>query len=51
LAGIARVVIVNNKVAGAVRLLADKEERFRDVAYYNGMLYNVTDGGTLYRIS
>ncbi|MCY7309518.1 MAG: PQQ-dependent sugar dehydrogenase [Chitinophagaceae bacterium] len=48
---IARLVIVNNKVAGEERLLADKNERFRDVAYYNGMLYAVTDNGKLYRIS
>jgi len=48
---IARLIIVNNKVAGEERLLADKNERFRDVAYYNGMLFTVTDGGSLYRIS
>lgn len=48
---IARLVIVNNKVIGEERLLADKKERFRDVAYHNGMLYAVTDGGNLYRIS
>ena len=48
---IARLVIVNNKVVGEERLLADKNERFRDVAYYNGMLYAVTDNGKLYRIS
>ena len=48
---IARLVIVNNKVAGEERLLADVNERFRDVAYFNGMLYAVTDGGNMYRIS
>lgn len=48
---IARLVIKDNKVVGEERLLADKKERFRDVAYYNGMLYAVTDGGNLYRIS
>ncbi len=48
---IARLVIVNNKVVGEERLLANKNERFRDVAYHNGMLYAVTDGGSLYRIS
>ena len=48
---IARLVIENNKVVGEERLLEDKKERFRDVAYYNGMLYAVTDGGNLYRIS
>ena len=48
---IVRLVIQNNKVVGEERLLGDKKERFRDVAYYNGMLYAVTDGGNLYRIS
>lgn len=50
-AHIARLIIVNNKVTGEERLLADKNERFRDVAYLNGMLYTVTDGGSMYRIS
>lgn len=50
-AHIARLDIVNNKVVGEERLLADKNERFRDVACYNGMLYAVTDNGNLYRIS
>jgi aldose sugar dehydrogenase len=50
-AHIVRLVIVNNKVVGEERLLADKYERFRDVAYDNGMLYAVTDNGNLYRIS
>ena len=48
---IARLVINKNKVVGEERLLADKNERFRDVAYLNGMLYAVTDNGSLYRIS
>jgi len=48
---IVRLVIENNKVVGEERLLADKNERFRDIAYNNGMLYAVTDGGNLYRIS
>lgn len=48
---IVRLVIENNKVVGEERLLADKKERFRDVAYHNGMLYTVTDGGNMYRIS
>ena len=48
---IARLVIQNNKVVGEERLLADKNDRFRDVAYYNGMLYAVTDSGDMYRIS
>ncbi|MEI9911987.1 MAG: PQQ-dependent sugar dehydrogenase [Bacteroidota bacterium] len=48
---IARLVIENNKVVGEESLLADKKERIRDVAYYNEMLYAVTDNGSLYRIS
>lgn len=48
---IIRLVIENNKVVGEERLLTNMGERFRDVAYHNGMLYAVTDGGSLYRIS
>lgn len=48
---IARLVIENNKVTGEERLLSGMGERFRDVAYFNGMLYAVTDSGNLYRIS
>lgn len=48
---IARLVIENNKVVGEERLLEEERERFRDVAYHNNMLYAVTDGGLLYRIS
>ena len=48
---IVRLVIDNNKVVGEERLLADKKERFRDVAQSNGVLYAVTDGGNMYRIS
>lgn len=47
---IARIVIKDNKVVGEERLLADKNERFRDVLYFNNALYTVTDGGKLYRI-
>ena len=50
-AHIARLVIENNKVIGEESLMADKNERIRDIAYYNGMLYVVTDNGNLYRIS
>jgi len=46
-----RLVIKNNKVVGEERLLTDKDDRFRDVAYANGMLYAITDDGTIYRIS
>lgn len=48
---IARIVIENNKVVGEESLLADIKERIRDVAYYNEMLYAITDNGNLYRIS
>jgi glucose/arabinose dehydrogenase len=48
---IARLVIVNNKVVGEERLLEDKKERIRDVAYANNMLYAVTESGNMYRIS
>ena len=48
---IARLIIKDNKVVGEESLLADKNERFRDVAVSNGKLYAVTDGGSLYRIS
>src|SRR5690606_5720649 len=47
---IARLVIENNKVVGEERLLADENQRFRDIAYHDGMLYAVTDQGNLYRI-
>ncbi len=47
---ICRLLIKNNKVVGEERLLKDKNERFRDIAYSNGMLFAVTDGGSLYRI-
>jgi glucose/arabinose dehydrogenase len=50
-AHIARLVIVNNKVVGEERLLEDKKDRFRDVAYDNGVLYTVTDSGAMYKIS
>ncbi len=48
---ICRLTIENNKVTGEERLLSDKQERFRDVAYFNGMLYAVTDNGKLFKIS
>ncbi len=48
---IVRLVIKDNKVVGEERLLADKGERFRDVALFNGMLYAVTDAGNIYKIS
>ncbi|MBZ4188079.1 PQQ-dependent sugar dehydrogenase [Niabella beijingensis] len=45
-----RLVIKNNKVVGEERLLTDKNERFRDIACVNGVLYAITDRGTIYRI-
>lgn len=46
-----RLVIKNNKVVGEERLLADKDERFRDVTYLDNMLYAITDDGDIFRIS
>ncbi len=46
-----RIIIKNNKVVGEERLLTDKNERFRDITYLNGMLYTITDDGNVYRIS
>ncbi|SFQ25652.1 PQQ-dependent sugar dehydrogenase [Parafilimonas terrae] len=46
-----RLIIKNNKVVGEERLLADKNERFRDIAYMNNALYVLTDSGDLYKIS
>jgi len=50
---IIRLVIENNRVKGEERLLADKNERFRDVLgrHPNQSLYTVTDSGKIYRIS
>jgi glucose/arabinose dehydrogenase len=45
-----RLVIRNNKVVGEERLLTDKHQRFRDVAYMNNELYAITDDGDIYRI-
>jgi glucose/arabinose dehydrogenase len=36
---------------GEERLLTDKDQRFRDVAYMNNVLYAISDNGDLYRIS
>ncbi|MDH6251486.1 glucose/arabinose dehydrogenase [Chryseobacterium sp. H1D6B] len=47
-----RLVMKNNKVIGEERLLADQNERFRDVLNgIDGSLYAVTDSGKLYKIS
>ena len=46
-----RLVIKNDKVVGEERLLVDKRDRFRDITYSDGMLFAITDGGVVYRIS
>ena len=49
---ICRLVIDNGKVVGEERLLADQEQRFRDITQgKDGALYAVTDQGRLYKIS
>jgi aldose sugar dehydrogenase len=45
-----RLIIKNNKVIGEERLLTDKNQRFRDVAYGDNILYAITDDGDIYRI-
>lgn len=48
---ICRLVIENGKVVGEERLLADQEQRFRDITQgKDGALYAVTDQGRLYKI-
>jgi glucose/arabinose dehydrogenase len=48
---IARLVIENNKVTGEERILADENQRFRDITQgKDGALYCITDEGRLYRI-
>lgn len=49
---ICRLVIENNRVVGEERILADEEQRFRDVTQgIDGALYAVTDQGRLYKIA
>lgn len=49
---IIRLVLKGNKVVGEERLLADKNERWRDLVTGNdGALYAVTDRGNLYKIA
>jgi len=49
---IARIVLRDNRVIGEERLLADENQRFRDISEGNdGALYAVTDEGRLYRIA
>jgi glucose/arabinose dehydrogenase len=48
---ICRLVIENNKVTGEERLLADQQQRFRDITQgKDGALYAITDQGRLYKI-
>ncbi|MDR7210304.1 PQQ-dependent sugar dehydrogenase [Flavobacterium piscis] len=48
---IVRLVIENNLVTGEERLLADQNQRFRDITQgTDGALYTITDQGRLYRI-
>jgi aldose sugar dehydrogenase len=48
---LSRLVIDNNKVVGEERLLADQQQRFRDITQgRDGALYAVTDQGRLYKI-
>jgi glucose/arabinose dehydrogenase len=48
---IARLVISNNKVIGEERLLAQENQRFRDITQgTDKALYAITDQGRLYRI-
>ena len=49
---ICRVVIEDGKVVGEERLLADQQQRFRDITQgKDGALYAVTDQGRLYKIA
>ncbi len=48
---VARLVILDNKVIGEERLLAEEGQRFRDITQgKDGALYVVTDEGRLYRM-
>ena len=46
-----RLIIRNNRVVGEERLLEDKNQRFRDIAYLDNALYAITDDGDIYRIA
>lgn len=49
---ICRLVITDNKVTGEERLLAEEEQRFRDITQgKDGALYAITDEGRLYRVA
>lgn len=45
-----RLILRNGVVVGEERLLTDKNQRFRDIAYMNNMLFAITDDGDIYRI-
>jgi glucose/arabinose dehydrogenase len=45
-----RVIIKNNKVIGEERLMVEINQRIRDVAYLDNMLFVITDDGDIYRI-
>jgi glucose/arabinose dehydrogenase len=48
---IVRLVIADNRVIGEERLLANEQQRFRDITQgTDGALYAITDQGRLYRI-
>lgn len=47
---VARLLIVDQKVVGEERLLADQGQRFRDVEEMDGVLYIISDSNLLYRI-
>lgn len=49
---ISRLVIQNNRVTGEERILANENQRFRDITEgKDGALYAITDEGRLYRIA
>ena len=48
---IARLVIENNKVVGEEKLLDAEHQRIRDITQMNGMLFAISDGGILFKIS
>lgn len=46
-----RLIIRNDRVVGEERLLEDKNQRIRDIAYLDNALYAITDDGDIYRIA
>lgn len=49
---IIRLVIENDRIKGEERLLADENQRFRDITQgKDGCLYAITDSGRLYKIA